>query len=150
MEEMLAMSREMAQTASQVFSQLDNVDLSFGTISDDTNGETELSHGNFTTFLQASRSRHTAQGPFSNITPPTKITKKHDCRRPGGSGQGRPFLCPQPETRHLPRGCPVRRRYPAWRSTITCWKLLKSNQDPLFTYLDFRRDALELEELHFL
>ena len=50
-EQILAMSREMANGPSQVFGQLDNVDLSFGTIEDESGREVELSHGNFTTFL---------------------------------------------------------------------------------------------------
>ncbi|MCP4630162.1 MAG: oligoendopeptidase F family protein [bacterium] len=50
-EQILAMSREIAGTASQVFGQLDNVDLSFGIIADESGEEIELSHGNFNTFL---------------------------------------------------------------------------------------------------
>ena len=50
-EKILAMSREIANGPSQVFGQLDNVDLKFGTIIDDSGTEIELSHGNFTTFL---------------------------------------------------------------------------------------------------
>jgi oligoendopeptidase F len=50
-EQILAMSREIANGPSLVFGQLDNVDLKFGTITDDSGNEIELSHGNFTTFL---------------------------------------------------------------------------------------------------
>ena len=53
-EQILAMSREIANGPSQVFGQLDNVDLKFGTITDDSSNEIELSHGNFTTFLTSS------------------------------------------------------------------------------------------------
>ena len=50
-EQILAMSREIAGAPSQVFGQLDNVDLKFGTVTDENGNEIELSHGNFTTFL---------------------------------------------------------------------------------------------------
>ena len=50
-EQILAMSRELAGAPSQVFGQLDNVDLKFGTVTDESGNEVELSHGNFTTFL---------------------------------------------------------------------------------------------------
>ncbi len=59
-EQILAMSREIANGPSQVFGQLDNVDLKFGTITDDSGNEIELSHGNFTTFLISSH-RETPQ-----------------------------------------------------------------------------------------
>ena len=41
-----AMSRKLANGPCQVFGQLDNVDLKFGTITDDSGNEIELSHGN--------------------------------------------------------------------------------------------------------
>jgi len=50
-EQILAMTREVAGAPSQVFNQLDNVDLNFGTLEDQNGKEIELSHGNFTTFL---------------------------------------------------------------------------------------------------
>ena len=50
-EQILAMSRELAGAPSQVFGQLDNVDLKFGTVTDEGGNEVELSHGNFSTFL---------------------------------------------------------------------------------------------------
>ena len=50
-EQILAMSQEVTQASVQVFGQLDNVDLNFGTILDDSGTEIELSHGNFSTFL---------------------------------------------------------------------------------------------------
>ena len=50
-EQILAMSQDFAQSTSQVFGQLDNVDLKFGQITDETGASVELSHGNFSTFL---------------------------------------------------------------------------------------------------
>ncbi len=50
-EEIMAMSGEMSHAASDIFSQLDNADLRFGTITDETGTEVELSHGEFISFL---------------------------------------------------------------------------------------------------
>ncbi|WP_027358477.1 oligoendopeptidase F [Desulforegula conservatrix] len=51
-EELLAMSGEMASSAREIFGQLDAVDMKFGTIKDGQGRERELSHGNFVTFMQ--------------------------------------------------------------------------------------------------
>lgn len=51
-EQVIAMMGEVAHAPSQIFSQLDNADMTFGTISDREGNEVELSHGNFSTFLQ--------------------------------------------------------------------------------------------------
>ena len=66
-EQILAMSREIANGPSQVFGQLDNVDLKFGTITDDSGNEIELSHGNFTTFLTLS---------LIHISEPTRLLRR--------------------------------------------------------------------------
>ncbi len=50
-ERILAMSQDFASATSQIFGQLDNVDLKFGHITDEKGISTELSHGNFSTFL---------------------------------------------------------------------------------------------------
>ena len=147
MEEMLAMSREMAQTASQVFGQLDNVDLSFGTISDGTNGETELSHGNFTTFLQHP-DRDIRRKAFFQYYAAYENHQNTIAAALAGTVKADLF-------------------YARSRKHATCrdaalfsddiplavydnlLETVKTHQDPLFTYLDFRRDALGLDELHF-
>jgi oligoendopeptidase F len=50
-EQILAMSRDVTRAPSEVFGQLDNVDLKFGEIVDAAGTGIELSHGNFSTFL---------------------------------------------------------------------------------------------------
>ena len=50
-EELLAMSAEAMGAPSRIFGQLNNADLRFGTLTDETGETQELSHGNFTTFL---------------------------------------------------------------------------------------------------
>jgi oligoendopeptidase F len=43
--------REMANTPNEIFGQLDNVDLDFGSLEDENGNEIELGYGNFSTFL---------------------------------------------------------------------------------------------------
>jgi oligoendopeptidase F len=147
MEEMLAMSREMAQTASQVFSQLDNVDLSFGTISDGTNGETELSHGNFTTFLQHP-DRAIRRKAFFQYYAAYESHQNTIAAALGGTVKADLFYARS--RKHAT--CREAALFGDDIPTAVYDNLLetvKSNQNPLFTYLDFRRNALALEELHF-
>jgi len=147
MEEMLAMSREMAQTASQVFSQLDNVDLSFGTLIDEAKGETELSHGNFTTFLQHP-DRAARRKAFFQYYAAYENHQNTIAAALAGSVKADLF-------------------YARSRKHATCREAalfeddiplavydnlldtVRSHQEPLFAYLDFRREALGLDALHF-
>jgi oligoendopeptidase F len=55
-EEVLAMSGDVAAAPSQFFGQLNNADLRFGTIENESGTPQELSHGNFITFLMSGSS----------------------------------------------------------------------------------------------
>jgi len=61
-ERLLAMQTEMAQTAGQVFRQLDNADMTFGSLRDEQGRWIELTHANYLTLLSspARRVRRTA------------------------------------------------------------------------------------------
>jgi oligoendopeptidase F len=54
-EKLLAMQTEMAQAAGQVFRQLNDADMKFGTISDDAGQQIELSHATFGTLLHCAK-----------------------------------------------------------------------------------------------
>ncbi|MCR4411867.1 MAG: oligoendopeptidase F [Thermoguttaceae bacterium] len=62
-ERLLAMQTEMAQTANQVFGQLNDADLKFGVVTDDQGRQVELSHATFQTLLH-SPSRDVRRGAF--------------------------------------------------------------------------------------
>jgi oligoendopeptidase F len=51
-EEILAMSGEVHHASSTIFSQLDNADLTFGSLADGKGITVELTHGSFSSFLQ--------------------------------------------------------------------------------------------------
>jgi oligoendopeptidase F len=146
-EQILAMSREIANGPSQVFGQLDNVDLKFGTITDDSGNEIELSHGNFTTFLLSSQRelrkkaffqyyqayqdhKHTLAATLSNSIKKdffySRVRNFNTCRISAL------FSDNIPET--------------VYDNLI---ESVKRNLGPLFKYLNFRKKALGLKELHF-
>ena len=146
-EQILAMSREIAGAPSQVFSQLDNVDLKFGTITDESGDQIELSHGNFMTFLinpdhdvrkkvffqyyQAYRDhQHTLAAALS-----------HSIKKDLFYSRARHFDSCRISalfSDNVPEGV-----YDNLIATV------KANLQPLFKYLGFRRSVLGLEELHF-
>ena len=146
-EQILAMSREATQAVSQIFGQLDNVDLKFGTVMDETGAEIELSHGNFTTFLihpsrdirkkvfhQYYNSYNDHKNTiattlaFSNIKDLfySRVRQFDNCR------SASLFVDDIPET-----------VYDNLIGTV------RDNLSPLFKYLSFRKKALGVDELHF-
>jgi len=146
-EEILAMSGEVAQAASQAFSQLDNADLKFGTLTDEKGKTVELSHGNFSTFL-INPSRDVRRKAFeqyyksyddhkNTVATTLAYSNKKDCfysrvRRFGSCRASSLFSDNIPE-----------QVYDRLISTV------KENLDPLFRYMRFRKEALGIQELHF-
>ncbi len=146
-EQILAMSQEMAQTAATAFGQLDNVDMRFGAVKDEKGNETELSHGNFITFLSSpDRSvrekaffqyyreyedhRHTLAAVFSQSVKKdvfySRVRNFATCRRAA--------LFPDdvPES--------------VYDNLVAA---VRKNTAPLFSYFRFRKKALGVETLHF-
>jgi oligoendopeptidase F len=146
-EELLAMSGEMAQTARQVFGQLDNVDLNFGTLTDDQGQAVELSHGNFTTFLQ-NPDRDVRRRAFDQYYARYDQHKHTIAAALGGSVKGDLFYARSRSYADCRAAALHGDRMPAavYDNLITT---VRSNLEPLFRYFDFRRRALGLETLHF-
>ena len=146
-EQILAMSREIADASSQVFGQLDNVDLTFGTLADDEGKEVELSHGNFTTFLQNPRRDIRKKAFFQyyqaydNHKHTLAATLAHSIKKDLFYSRARHF-----------ENCRISALFNDNVPETVYDNLIatvKNNLAPLFTYLDFRRKVLKLDELHF-
>ncbi|MBL0712565.1 MAG: oligoendopeptidase F, partial [Desulfosarcina sp.] len=146
-EELLAMSREMAQTAFQVFGQLDNVDLRFGTLPDDQGREVELSHGNFSTFLQ-NPDREVRRRAFFQYYDRYDQHKNTLAAALGGSIKGDLFYARSRRYDDCRAAALHGDRMPAavYDNLIAT---VRDNRAPLLCYLDFRRRALGLDALHF-
>ncbi len=145
-EQILAMTHEVASAASQVFSQLDNVDLHFGTLEDESGKEIELSHGNFTTFL---------------INPHREIRRKAFCKYYQAYENHKHTIAATlthsikkdlfyARVRHF-ENCRALSLFADDVSQAVYDNLIetvKKNLAPLFKYLDFRKQALGHKELH--
>jgi oligoendopeptidase F len=146
-EHLLAMTREIANGPSQVFGQLDNVDLDFGSISDENGTEVELSHGNFSTFL---------------INPSRNIRRKAFFQYYQAYQNHRHTLAAT-----LVQSIKKDLFYTRARNFSNCrvsalfsdnvpesvydnlMQTVKANLEPLSRYLNFRQKMLGLNELHF-
>jgi len=147
MEELLAMGGELAQAPSQFFSQLDNADLSFGTITDDAGREVELSHGNFVSFLM-SPSREVRRNAFE------RYYRVYEAHRHSIAAA---FAYSVKKDRFYARA----RRFESCRDAAlfgdnvpggvydNLVSTVRNNSAPLFKYLAFRKEALGLPDLHF-
>lgn len=146
-EQILAMTKEIANGPSQVFGQLDNVDLDFGSITDENGKEIELSHGNFSTFL-ISPSRDVRKKVFfqyyqayQNHRHTLAATLAHSIKKDLFYTRARRFS-----------NCRVSALFSDKVPEAVYDNLIqtvKSNLEPLFKYLNFRQKVLGLSELHF-
>jgi oligoendopeptidase F len=147
MEQIIAMMGEIAQAPSQIFSQLDNADMTFGIIADSEGNETELSHGNFSTFLQNPDREVRRQAFFQyyqsykNLKNTVAATLDHSNKKDSFYAKVRKFSNSR-EASLFSDNMPEK-VYDNLVSTV------RSNTAPLFKYLDFRKEALNLDKLHF-
>ncbi len=145
-EHLLAMTGEMEQAPSEIFEQLDNADLKFGSFKDDRGNIVELSHGNFTTFLTI-QDREIRQQAFfqyyksyddhrntlsASLASSIKKDRFYTKARKYGSCM---------ESSLFPDNVPSS----IYESLISA---VKGNLSPLFKYFNFRKGALGLDNLH--
>ncbi len=146
-EQILAQSGEVGHAPSQIFSQLDNADMKFGNIKDESGKEVELSHGNFSTFL-ISPDRETRKKAFfqyyesyDNLKFTIAETLSHSNKKDQFYAKVRNFKSSR-EASLFSDNVPVE-VYDNLIDTV------RENNEPLFKYLQFRKEALGLDELHF-
>lgn len=146
-EQILAMSGEIAHAPSQIFSQLDNADIKFGNIKKSNGEEVELSHGNFSTILQEPdrevRRRAFKQyySSYDNLKNTIASTLDHSNKKDAFYSKVRNFKNSR-EASLFSDNMPEK----VYENLI---KTVRENTEPLFNYLDFRREALGLDRLHF-
>ncbi|MGD8519745.1 MAG: oligoendopeptidase F [Desulfobacterales bacterium] len=146
-EQILAMTREIASTPSQVFGQLDNVDLHFGTLENESGKKIELSHANFTTFL-INPHRKIRRNAFFQYY---QAYENHQHTIAAALTQSLKKDLFYSRVRHF-ENC---RAMPLFADDISetvydnLIETVKKNLAPLFKYLDFRKQALGIKELHF-
>ncbi len=146
-EEIIAMSGEMSHAASEIFSQLDNADLSFGTIADENGREVELSHGNFSSFLQ-NQDRDTRKRAFFQYYRAYDSHRNSIAAALHYSNKKDRFYSRVRNFENCRRGALFSDNvqdevYDSLIDTV------RNNLAPLFRYLDFRKKTLGLGELRF-
>jgi oligoendopeptidase F len=146
-EQILAMTREIASAPSQVFGQLDNVDLHFGTLEDESGKKIELSHANFATFL-INPHRKIRRNAFFKYY---QAYKNHQHTIAATLTQSLKKDLFYTRARHFEncRALPLFADDVAETVYVNLIDTVKQNLAPLFKYLNFRKQALGLEELHF-
>jgi oligoendopeptidase F len=146
-EQILAMSGEIANAPSQVFGQLDNVDLKFGTITDESGKEVELSHGNFNTFLINTDRKIRKKAFFQYYQAyqdhqhTLAATLTHSVKKDLFYSRVRNF-----------ENCRISALFSDNVEETVYDNLIetvKKNLEPLFKYLNFRKKVLGLKNLHF-
>jgi oligoendopeptidase F len=146
-EQILAMTREIANGPVQIFGQLDNVDLNFGSITDENGKEIELSHGNFTTFLinphRDIRRKAFFQyyQAYQNHKHTLAATLAHAVKKDHFYARVRNF-----------KNCRLAALFSDNIPETVYDNLIqtvKGRPAPLFKYLNFRQKALGLKALHF-
>jgi oligoendopeptidase F len=145
-EKLMAMTGEIAQASSQIFGQLDNVDLSFGVIEDEKGHKTELSHGNFITFLM-NPNREVRKNAFFQYYDSYKqhkhtlaATLSHSVKKDLFYSRARNHdscLKAALYADNVPEA--------VYDNLIAS---VRNNLYPLFEYLNFRRNTLGLDQLH--
>jgi oligoendopeptidase F len=144
-EQIIAMSGEMSHAPSEIFSQLDNADMTFGYITDESGKEVELSHGNFSTFLMA-RDRGIREKAFFQYYRAYDGHKNTIAAALNYSNKRDSFYAR------------VRKFESCRRSALFADNVadevydnliitVKKNLSPIFRYLDFRKKALGLADL---
>jgi oligoendopeptidase F len=146
-EQILAMSQEATASASQIFSQLDNVDLSFGSLSDETGQQVELSHGNFMTFL-ISPDRKIRRAAFEQYYRSYENHQNTIAAALAGSIKKDVFYSRARHFESCRAGALFGDNVPesVYDNLI---QTVRANLSPLFDYLRLRQEKLALESLHF-
>ncbi len=145
-EKILAMGKEISLAPSEIFSQLDNADLTFGSLKNSKGEEKELSHGNFNTFL-CDPDREVRKNAFNQYYASYE-KNKHTIAAALTYANKKDWYYAKIR-KHL--SC---RRASLFSDNINekvydnLLYAVKANMASLKKYLQFRKDALELEELH--
>ena len=146
-EQILAMGGEISQAPSQIFSQLDNADLTFGSLKNSKGIETELTHGNFSSFL-IDRSREVRKQAFFQYYETYENHKNAIAAALSYSNKKDSFYARVRKFKSCRAASLFSDNVPeeVYDNLI---ETVKKNTAPLFDYLNFRKSALALDELHF-
>lgn len=145
-EKVLAMAGESLQAPRQIFGQLDNADLSFGFLTDETGQAQPLTHGNFIFFLSQD-DRALRQKAFDQYYEVYDRHKHAIAASLGASMKKDKFYAQV-------HGFEDARQAALFRDNVdkqvydTLIETVHKNLEPVHAYLDFRKKALGIDDLH--
>jgi oligoendopeptidase F len=146
-EELMAMGAEMATGPRTIFGELDDVDLQFGTIVEKDGTETELSHGNFSTFMInpdrdiRKQAFHQYYQGYDDHKHTLAATLAASIKKDAFYSRARDFSSSRAKS--LFSDNISEDVYDNLIETV------RNNLDPLFKFLNFKKQALGLDNLHF-
>lgn len=145
-EQLLAMAGESLSAPRQIFGQLDNADLSFGELSGEKEEATPLTHGNFVTFL-ARRDRTLREAAFRQYY---KVydAHKHSISATLAASVKKDLFLARARNFDSARQAALFADNVAPGVYDNLIASVKKGLAPLHRYLDFRRQALNLTDLH--
>ncbi|WDP91999.1 MAG: oligoendopeptidase F [Desulfobacter sp.] len=144
-EQLLAMAGESLAAPGQIFSQLDNADLDFGSVTE--KGETKpLTHGNFISFL-SNKERKVRKAAFDRYYD-VYDGHKHAISSALAASVKKDLFLARARNFDTARQAALFRDNvpePVYDNLIIS---VRGGLSPLYRYLDFRKKALGLDELH--
>lgn len=146
-EQVLSMSGDISRAPSQIFGQLDNADLTFGSVTNSKGKTVELSHGSFGSLL-LDPSQDVRKETFAKYYEAYDAHKNTIAEALTYSVKKDVFYA---RVRKFPNALSAslfRDNVPAdvYHNLI---KTVRENTEPLFRYLKLRQQSLGLKELHF-
>jgi oligoendopeptidase F len=146
-ETLLAMAGEVHHAPSEIFTELDNADLRFGMVKGDDGKESELTHGNFSSFLQSADPEVRKNAFFSYYK--GYDDHKHTIAASYSSSVKKDRFYAR--VRNFPSALEASLfgdniGIDVYDNLISA---VRANIAPLAEYLDFRKKKLGLDELHF-
>ena len=145
-EQLLAMAGESLNAPQQIFGQLDNADLNFGKIVDDRGESTPLTHGNFVSFL-SKPDRDLRKKAFHQYYA-VYDAHKHTIASALASSVKKDLFLARARHFETAREAAMFTDNVAPEVYDTLVSSVKDNLGPLYRYLEFRKKALGLGELH--
>ncbi len=146
-EKILAMTMEVARGPSQIFSQLDNADLTFGTIADEKGEQSELSHGNFISFLMKNN-RKIRRRAFEQYYE-TYDAHKHGIAAALAHSVKKDLFFARVRNFSSCRNAALFQDNVPESVYENLVETVKVNTAPLFRYLNLRKKMLQVDNLHF-
>ncbi len=146
-ERILALSNELAQAPYTVFGQLDNADLTFGTVKDEKGEEVEVTHASYGSFL--TRPDRDVRRRFFEVYYEGYAAHKHTLAATLSSGVKRNIFYARARRYKSARAASLFSNAIPEAVYDNLVASVRKNLETLYRYYDLRKRALKLDAIHF-